>query len=85
VRNETETHIISDDFSMFSMLILIKCKVESTWCQLFLSRQYRYPQSKYREYMDARETKTTSTIWNVQGTVSDIPFRISMEELPPEW
>ena len=29
--------------------------------------------------------RTTSTIWNVQGTVSDIPFRISMEELQPEW
>ena len=28
----------------------------------------------YRKYVDARETKTTSTIWNVQGTVSDIPF-----------
>ena len=26
-----------------------------------------------------------STMWNVQGPVSDIPFRISMEELPPEW
>ena len=42
------------------------------------------PHSKYREYVDGRETKTTSTIWNIQGTVSDIPFRISMEELSPE-
>jgi hypothetical protein len=40
--------------------------------------------SKYREYVDERETKTTSTIWNVQGTASDIPFRISMEQLLPE-
>jgi hypothetical protein len=48
------------------------------------SRQSRYPHSKYREYVDARETRTTSTIWSAQGTVSDIPFRISMEELPPE-
>jgi len=47
-------------------------------------RQSRYPHSKCREYVDARETKTTSTIWNVQDTVSDIPFRISMEELPRE-
>ena len=38
----------------------------------------------YREYVNARETNSTSTIWNVQGIVSDIPFRISMEELPPE-
>ena len=38
--------------------------------------------SKYREYVDVRETKTTSTIWNVQGTVSDIPFTVSMEKLP---
>jgi hypothetical protein len=28
--------------------------------------------------------KIRPTIWNIQGTVSDIPFRISMEELPPE-
>ena len=56
-----------------------------SWCQLCQSRQSRYPHSKYREYVDERETKTTSTIWNVQSTVSDIPFRISMEELLPEW
>ena len=37
-----------------------------------------------RKYVDARETKTMSTIWNVQGTVSDVPFRILMEEFPPE-
>ena len=43
-----------------------------------------HTQLKYREYVDAREKKTTSTIWNDQDPVSDIPFRISMEELPPE-
>ena len=50
-----------------------------SWYQLCQSRQSRYSHSKYREYVDARETKTTSTLWNVQGSVSDIPFRISME------
>ena len=58
-----------------------------SWCQLCQSRQFRYPHSKYREYVDAHEMKITSTIWNVQGTVLDIhvPFLISKEELPLEW